>query len=555
MKKKIAKLLSLFLLLIFFTPVNTVKAENMGSKITYFIEQPAIYSAAPGDKLNYVLNVKLPAKASAVAASVKSFTVTVRIDKDLHVEGAKIRDIKPVEGKIGLSIFNTSDAVNNTVSFIVKDVKSLGDRQDIKVDIATIARSGMKGDTFSNSAAYTYESIDGKDLSNGQKDIITSTKKDNGVLNVTNEIYNSTKEIKGQTEKNAIVKIYLQDKEIASGISDANGNYSIKIQPLEEGTHLKVVSYFKDAKNTKIADRDVEVTKDLELEKQKKLEEQKKIEEQKKLEEQKLQAEKEKKAQKYNDQVLADYLNMAKNINLKNVNNENTLRMEAAIAQAKYIQYKSKVEVTDFESAINEILGAVKAIRTPYMNGYSDDKFGPNDKMTRAQVSAVIARILNGKDPKGDFSSFKDVDQEKWYSDAIAFMEKQEIINGYSDGTFKPEKEITRAEFASIISKLINDRDFDLDNAIKFKDVKSDNWAMSQIDMVTAKGLMNGRTKDTFAPNAPITRAEVATVLNKFLGRNVNEEFMRKYSVNPFKDLSKDFWAYAQILEATGNYN
>lgn len=549
MKKKISKYLSLFFVFMLLMPTNVSaeKANSLGSKIQYTIIQPeAVYSVAPGDSLKYVLKVILPTSPKELAKEVKNFTVTVKIDKDLHTEKVSLRELKPIDKKIGLTMNRSEKSPNNTVSFIVKDIKALGDKKEFNIDIETKAKKGMKGEVFTNSAVLTYESKDGEELSNGQKDISSNTKKSNGTLKITNAVYDDTSEIKGQTEKNAVVKVFLEDKEIAKGKSDAQGNYAIKIQPLEVGTHLKVVSYFDDGKDTKIADHDLEVLKEDKTETI--VEDIKKDEEAENVGDTEVPVD-----DFYTLETLKDYLDMAKGLNTRNVSKEDSARLKAAIAYGDYIRVKTDPSTEDFKEAIDKLDEATKYIRKPYMNGYSEDKFGPNDKMTRAQAASVLARIINGKDPKGEFSSFKDISAEKWYAESIAFMEKEKIINGYSDNTFKPEKEITRAEFATILTKIVDIDDEDNIRPMEFNDIKENHWAKKSIDIVTSQGLMKGRGKDKFAPNEPITRAEVATVLNKIQKRNPNEEFIKKYSKNPFKDLKENFWGYYEILEATGN--
>lgn len=549
MKKKISKYLSLFFVFMLLMPTNVSaeKANSLGSKIQYTIIQPeAVYSVAPGDSLKYVLKVILPTSPKELAKEVKNFTVTVKIDKDLHTEKVSIRELKPIDKKIGLTMNRSEKSPNNTVSFIVKDIEALGDKKEFNIDIETKAKKGMKGEVFTNSAVLTYESKDGEELSNGQKDISSNTKKSNGTLKITNAVYDDTSEIKGQTEKNAVVKVFLEDKEIAKGKSDAQGNYAIKIQPLEVGTHLKVVSYFDDGKDTKIADHDLEVLKEDKTETI--VEDIKKDEEAEKAGDTEVAVD-----DFYTLETLKDYLDMAKGLNTRNVSKEDSARLKAAIAYGDYIRVKTDPSTEDFKEAIDKLDEATKYIRKPYMNGYSEDKFGPNDKMTRAQAASVLARIINGKDPKGEFSSFKDISAEKWYAESIAFMEKEKIINGYSDNTFKPEKEITRAEFATILTKIVDIDDEDNIRPMEFNDIKENHWAKKSIDIVTSQGLMKGRGKDKFAPNEPITRAEVATVLNKMQKKNPNEEFIKKYSKNPFKDLKENFWGYCEVLEATGN--
>lgn len=546
MRNLVKKCIVFIFVITLLLPVS-VMAENkgLGSKIQYTIIQPeAVYAVKPGQNLKYVLKVILPVTPKELAKELKNFIITVKIDGDLLVTNAKIREIKPIDKKIGLTVTKSPNVKNNTVSFIVKDIKSLGNLKEFNIDIDTKAKKGMKGDNFTNSTVLTYETNDGNQSASGQKDISSNTKKENGILKVTNEIYNSTKSIKGQTEPNAIIKVFMEDKQIANGKSDSKGNYEIKIQPLEEGTKLKVVSYFNNEENIKIADVDIQVKKEESKDKN--------LNDEIKKQEEKIEALKE--SEKYNENILKDYIKHSKNINTENTSEENKARIKAAIAYGEYIEVKSSTTTLDYKASIEKIKEAIQAIRKPYMKGFNKSEFGPDEKITRAEVAAVLSRIINGKDPVGEFTSFKDVNENKWYSESVAFMEKAGLIKGYSDNTFKPENGITRAEFASIIAKYMgNNIDDNSVDGIKFTDVKESFWAKGSIDYISSKGIMSGRGNNKFEPNEKITRAEVAKVLNQVQGWNIDKEFMNKYSKNPFKDVKENFWAYYDILEATGN--
>lgn len=535
MKKVVRKLLSISCISVLLLSSSVYANKDDVNMINTTLEQPSVYSAAPGDTLNYTQRIELP---KDYEKKYKSFAVTVRMDPGLDIQKAELKGYKLQKDKLTIDINKSDKADQNTVTLCVNDLALLNKKTKLDLEIETKVKKGMKGDDlFTNSFILSYTTIDGHEQVENQKNLTSNTKKANGVLKVTNQVYDNTKEIKGQTEKNSVVKVLLGDKVIAEGKSDANGNYKIQIQPLEKGTHLKVVSYNN---NEKIADEEVIVEKFVETAS---------IIEDEEKEKQK--------AEKYNISSLRDYLAMAENLNVKNADKEDSARLKAAVANGDYIRVKSKPTTEDFEDAVVKLESASKEIRKPYMNGYDEYNFGPEDAMTRAQASAVVARVINKEDPKGDYSSFKDVKQDKWYSEAIAFMEKEEIIKGYEDNTFKPEKNITRAEFASIIAKLVDEDKKDKEekeySAKEFKDVKSDFWAYDDISTVVSLKIMNGRDNNTFAPNEPIKRAEVATVLNKLLGREANKEFMKKYSKNPYKDLKENHWAYYEILEITGN--
>lgn len=194
-----------------------------------------------------------------------------------------------------------------------------------------------------------------------------------------------------------------------------------------------------------------------------------------------------------------------------------------------------------------------KDYKKAYINGYPDKTVRPNAPITRAEVSAIFARISKKQMVEGQTysSSFRDVAQGRWYSNFIGFLEADRILTGYPDGTFRPNNRITRAEFATIISKFAELKD---GNA-SFSDIKSNHWAKSYIDNAVAQGWMNGYPNGTFKPDQAITRAEVVTVINKLIERTPNKaQIDAEVGETPrFSDLPKTFWAYYDVIEASTN--
>ena len=147
-------------------------------------------------------------------------------------------------------------------------------------------------------------------------------------------------------------------------------------------------------------------------------------------------------------------------------------------------------------------------------------------------------------------SSFSDIKAGKWYSNPIGYLEGFKIISGYQDGTFKPDKQLTRAEFASVISRFAK---LDTTKKTNFSDVSSNHWAKDYIDNAISHGWMGGYPDGTFKPNQPITRAEIVTVINKLINRTPDKAAIDGNSANAtrFKDLSKTYWAYYDVIEAS----
>ncbi len=183
------------------------------------------------------------------------------------------------------------------------------------------------------------------------------------------------------------------------------------------------------------------------------------------------------------------------------------------------------------------------------MAGISKDKFAPNQKITRAEAASVLKRIIDDKAIANDKSSFRDLKEGQWFYDNIVFIEKEGLISGYKDGTFKPNNPMTRAQFASMMANYLKLNEGN--NPIDFKDVKENYWAKDAINTLSSHGIMVGKSKNEFKPNENITRAEAATIFNKVLDRKINKSFLDKYSKNPFKDLKRNHWAYYQVIEIT----
>jgi hypothetical protein len=133
-------------------------------------------------------------------------------------------------------------------------------------------------------------------------------------------------------------------------------------------------------------------------------------------------------------------------------------------------------------------------------------------------------------------------------------MEQYGIIKGYPDGSFRPEAPITRAEFASIATRF--------DSLVTgkpniFSDVPETHWARECISFAAAKGWIGDCPDGTFKPQNYITRAEVVTLVNRMLERNCDKSYVRinSDSLRQYVDLAPDYWAYYDILETSNGHN
>ena len=191
-----------------------------------------------------------------------------------------------------------------------------------------------------------------------------------------------------------------------------------------------------------------------------------------------------------------------------------------------------------------------------YMKGYPDKTFGPDKPMTRAEVTMMFARLLKERPEKGRkyIMPYKDIHENDWYAYAVTFMSEKKLVSGYPDGTFKPNAPITRAEFASIASRF----DSLADKAdLKFSDVSKNHWAYKVICSAEAKGWISGYPDGTFKPEKNITRAEVVSSTNRILNRYADLDFAKAHvqELAPMIDMNDSHWAYGPVVEAMNGHD
>ena len=191
----------------------------------------------------------------------------------------------------------------------------------------------------------------------------------------------------------------------------------------------------------------------------------------------------------------------------------------------------------------------------PYVVGYPDGTFKPKGNMTRAEMTAIFSRLLKEKlILNEDYPlPFTDVHRSDWYASCIGYLTQMDLVHGYPDGTFKPDNPVTRAEFAAVASKFIENKKA----AGGFKDIKNEYWAKASIESVQAAGWIAGYPDGTFNPEQNITRAEAVAIVNKMLDRNGNGRFVDNYlnDMVSYVDLSDDDWAFYPIMEAANGHD
>lgn len=190
-----------------------------------------------------------------------------------------------------------------------------------------------------------------------------------------------------------------------------------------------------------------------------------------------------------------------------------------------------------------------------FLSGYANGTFEPDRNMTRAEVTTMFARLLAEKMAADQTYSntFSDVAKSHWAANYIGYMQQFGIITGYADGSFRPDASVTRAEFAAIASRFEK-----LTEGTKsFSDVPSSHWAAKYINFAATRGWVNGYADGTFRPNNSITRAEVAAVTCRLLERNADQSYIRSHlsELRAFTDVSESHWAYWYTMEAANGHD
>ncbi len=166
------------------------------------------------------------------------------------------------------------------------------------------------------------------------------------------------------------------------------------------------------------------------------------------------------------------------------------------------------------------------AVQNGLFNGTSDTTFSPNASMTRAMLVTVLYRLEGEPDVTGS-SPFDDVPRGQWYSDAVNWAERNDIVNGISDTAFAPNNNITREQMAAILYRYAAYKDYStsasnsLTGYADFDQISA--YALNSLKWANAEGLINGRTTTTLAPKGTATRAEVAAILHRFVENVVND--------------------------------
>ncbi len=189
-----------------------------------------------------------------------------------------------------------------------------------------------------------------------------------------------------------------------------------------------------------------------------------------------------------------------------------------------------------------------------YVIGYEDGTVRPQNDISRAEVATIFFRLLKD-DVRAQYlaesNGFTDVAAGTWYNTAISTMAKMGVLDGYPDGSFRPDASITRAEFAVICARF-DDSARESDSS--FTDI-SGHWAEAEIERAATLGWINGYEDGTFRPDAEITRAEAMTLINRVLQRLPETADDLLDNMTTWSDVQPNAWYYLAVQEATNSHD
>lgn len=203
-------------------------------------------------------------------------------------------------------------------------------------------------------------------------------------------------------------------------------------------------------------------------------------------------------------------------------------------------------ETTKEPESIASSVGALLNTEThdAYISGYSDGTFKPSRQVTRAETAKMFYELL--KEKPAELVEFEDVSQDNWYYEPIGALASLGALEGRSEGKFAPGESIKRSEFVTIAARFSTI----MYGANLFSDVDEDAWYYRYVISASYYNWIGGYGDGTFRPNEPITRAEAVKVINAMLGRSGDENIADFENITRFKDVKTSSWAFVPITEA-----
>ena len=189
-----------------------------------------------------------------------------------------------------------------------------------------------------------------------------------------------------------------------------------------------------------------------------------------------------------------------------------------------------------------------------YVQGYPDGTVKPAGSITRAEVAAILFRLMDADSRSLYYSTtsgFRDVDSTKWYNTYVATLNNAGVITDSRTGYFRPNDAITRAELAAMLAQFAEKKSA----AIYFSDVSAGYWAANAIALTANLGWINGYPDGTFGPDKTVTRAELMAMVNRATGRAPKSADAFLPGMKTWIDNTSDKWYYLDVQEATNSHS
>ena len=227
----------------------------------------------------------------------------------------------------------------------------------------------------------------------------------------------------------------------------------------------------------------------------------------------------------------------------------------AVIPEGQTIRVAMKVDPTEivFTNTYAELPLETKD-HFGYIIGYPDGTVRPEGNITRAEAATIFFRLLTDE-KRAEYwsktSPFTDVSPESWYNNAIATLANAGVLNGYEDNTFRPGNAITRAELVKIAMAFYGTTSSGGSGVFSDTD---EHWASAFINAAAELGFISGYGDGTFQPDRLITRAEAMKIINRTLGRTPEKDHLLPDMITWSDNANPDVWYYAEVQEATNSH-
>lgn len=235
-------------------------------------------------------------------------------------------------------------------------------------------------------------------------------------------------------------------------------------------------------------------------------------------------------------------------LTVKDESGNNILVRKQSDGVYAFIMPASNVSVRAAMVASPDMTGISAQLNTDqniaYMQGMADGKFYPANPVTRGQVAQIFYRLLKDRNVTSS-TTFADVPDTLWCAEAVNTLAALDIVRGIGNGQFAPNQPITRAQFVTMCARFTQLSA----SGETFTDVPASHWAYDAISTASSFGWVNGIGNGLYAPNQHITRAQVAAILNRLLGRRMAGESYE--NARYYLDVTQSYWAWKNICEAS----